>query len=150
MFAQLKMYVWAIVAVGLFGAGFAVNQWRMTAKLDALKLAYETALNTSIEKARQTEQEWESTLNQERDNATKREIQLRADADNADAASDRLRDQLSETARRIAQAPASACAAYVEKLSDVLSESTTEYTRVSTEADRWESYAVMCHDSWPK
>jgi chromosome segregation ATPase len=150
MFAQIRVYLLGVAIIAAFGAGWGVNNWRMTAKLDALKLAYETALNTSIEKARQTEQEWESTLNQERDNATKREIQLRADADNADAASDRLRDQLSETARRIAQAPASACAAYVEKLSDVLSESTTEYTRLAEQTDRWESYAVMCHDSWPK
>jgi hypothetical protein len=150
MFSQIKLYLTLAAVVGAFGAGWAAQGWRLNAKIDSIRLGYQTALTTSINQARGKEQEWETKLNQERDNATKREIQLRKDADAAHAASDGLRSQLSDTARRIAQAPASACADAASAIGDLLQACSIRYRELGEIADRHTSDIETLIGSWPK
>ena len=149
MFSQIKLYLTLAAVVAAFGAGWAVNGLRLNAKIDKIQLAYQKALDTSIERARTKEQEWETKLNQERDNATKREIQLRADADSAHSANDGLRLQLSDTARRIAQATPATVADTAVALSELLGNCTTEYLDVAEKAQRHASDVETLIKSWP-
>ena len=149
MFSQIKLYLASAAIVAAFGAGFLVNGWRLTAKIESIKLAYSNALTLSIERARTKEQEWETKLNQERDNATKREIQLRKDADSAHAAADGLRSQLSDTARRIAESSPAACIAATATLSELLGNCSDKYLDMAENAQRHASDVETLVNSWP-
>jgi len=144
----LNWRIWA--AIGLFGAGWAVNGWRINSEFNAYKMASEMASKASIEQARATEQRWNNKFNQERKNAAKREQVIRADADSAHAANDGLRDQLSATARRIAQAPASSCPDAATSIGELLSECSQKYQKLGEISDRHTSDIQTLINSWPK
>ena len=135
--------------IAIFLAGWMVNGWRLDSQFSDYKMAAEMASKAAIEQARDTEQTWNDKLNKERDNAAKREIQLRRDADSAHRASDGLRDQLSATARRIAQAPASACPDATLAIGELLNTCSQRYQELGEIADRHSSDVKTLIESWP-
>ena len=151
----LNWRVWAaiILAVGLAASHLAVYKAGKNAvqvEFDVYKMAAEMASKAAIEQARETEQGWQIKLNQERDNATKREQAIRADARIAHAASDGLRDQLSATARRIAEAPASSCPDAAATIGGLLDNCQARYIGLAEKARGHTSDIETLVNSWTK
>lgn len=151
----LNWRIWAAIAlaVGLTWTHYEVykaGQNDVQVKFDIYKLEVEKASKAAIEQARTTEQEWNDKLNQERNNATKREIKLRADADSSHAANDGLRDQLSATARRIAQGPKGSCPDAATAIGELLNSCSQRYQELGEIADRHSSDIETLIKSWPK
>jgi RNA polymerase-binding transcription factor DksA len=148
-----RLWVGIALAAGLAFTHYQVykaGQNDVNVKFEAYKLAQETASKQAVEKARAKEQEWNDKLNQERDNAAKREIQLRADADSAHAANDGLRDQLSATAHRIAQGSFASCVESSSAIGNLLEVCSERYRGLAESCDGHVSDIKTLINSWPR
>ena len=154
MIYLLNWRIWAALGLAAVLAYSHITVYKaggnaVQVKFDVYKMAAEMASKAAIEQARTTEQEWQTKLNQERDNAAKREIQLRADADSAHHANDGLRDQLSATARRIAESSPASCATALPTYSELLDNCAARYRQLGEAAQGHVSDIETLINSWP-
>jgi predicted nucleic acid-binding Zn-ribbon protein len=143
----LNWRIWA--AIGLFGAGWAVNGWRINSEFSDYKMAAEMASKAAIEQARETEHKWNEKLNQERDNAAKREQAIRADLSNARSTIGGLRNEMSATSRRISEAPSSSCPDAAATIGELLTQCSEQYLDMAEKAQRHISDVKTLIESWP-
>lgn len=143
------------LAVGLL-AGWLAQGWRLGAELERERLdwandlaAIEAERVEAAQRVRKTEGEihakYETALNQARD----RERALRADLVAVQHASDGLRTQAAEAARRLAQAPAPAVLEYANTVSAVFDECQARYGEVAAAADGHHGDARALVEAWP-
>lgn len=141
----------AIIAAALAAAGaWQVQAWRYGEQIATIRA--DAAESTArAEKAAQLVRETrQQDVNNAVKNATRRAQVARADADNARAELDRLRDDL-----RASAVPASgdACTAADQRattVSDVLAQCAAAYTSLARTADGHANDVRTLSDAWPK
>ena len=142
-------------AAGIAGAILAgvlawhVQAWRYDAQIAGIKTAHAQAATLASEEAarnfRTITTQYEGALN----DARKREVLLRRDADRARAESDSLRTQLSHAARLIADAPPAAVAEYATTVGELLAVCSRERTFYAEKADGHATDVQTHRESWP-
>ena len=122
---------------------------RYTAELAELRLGHANAVikATSTLRAEQhaITTKYQGALNA----ATERETKLRADADTARRTVDGLREQLSDTARRIATAPPAAVAEYATAVSGLFADCSRDYQELAGTATGHANDVRKHRDAWP-
>ncbi len=103
----------------------------------------------AAERVRKVEGDWNAKYQTAVNSARDRERVLRADLVAVRGASERLRTQASEAARRLAQAPAPAVLEYANTLGDVFAECSARYGEVAAAADGHASDARTLIEAWP-
>lgn len=146
----IKAIVIVLLALGLFGTGHHFGAEAVQAKWNADKLLQAQATQKAEAAARAKEQSMTKQLEDARNEATKRETAIRADADAARRSADSLRDQLAANKRAMSSAAADAVRQYADTLADVFSECAARYTSVAEEADRHASDKRTLMEAWPR
>ena len=122
---------------------------RYTAELAELRMEHANAVikATSTLRAEQhaITPKYQGALNA----ATERETISRRNLGAAARESDGLREQLSDTARRIAAAPPAAVAEYATTVSELLAQCSRSYQEFASEADGHVSTIRLMLDAWP-
>lgn len=138
----------AIVAIAA-AIGFGAA-WRIQgAAITEMRLQNATRIATESHEAFRRLEKDTTQIVVAQNNQVVRDTGNRVAAAAAIAAGNGLR-LASADAMRAAQASASACLASVAKYDELLSAVVSAGGRMASEADRWESDAVMLHDSWPQ
>jgi chromosome segregation ATPase len=104
---------------------------------------------TAVLNARTEERAINKTYQEALNAARTREALLRRDADRARAESDSLRAQLSDAARRIADAPPAAIAEYATTVGELLAVCSRERTFYAEKADGHATDVQTHRESWP-
>lgn len=147
-------YIRPIIAITLlsasFCAGWAVNGWRYGEKIATIRQEQAQAQADFTAQARAKEQSLTKQLNKARNEATKRETILRADAGRARTQSDGLRDELAAIRRKLPSLAEQAVRQYADAASVVFGECTAEYTALAEVAGRIDSDRQTLMDAWPK
>lgn len=140
----------ALAAAVGFGAGWLVNGWRKDAELLTIKAAQKQAALTFEANARIREKELSRQLQEAKDAATKREIELRGAADRARRSADGLRDDLDELRRQLPGLAADACRQRADTLSELFGQCAADYRSMAETADRLASDRQTLMEAWPK
>lgn len=117
---------------------------------NTVKAEWQTAQIEFDRAARAKEQAIVKQLENARNEATKRETKLRADAGRARSESDGLRGDLAELRRQLPELDADACRVRADTLADVFNQCATRYSELAEKADRHASDAKTLMDGWPK
>lgn len=112
-------------------------------------IAVKTAL-AAEKAARMKESEWQTTLKEANDAATKRETKIRNDAAAARLAANRLSSDLADLRRKLPELTEQAVRQYADVASVVFGECTAEYGKLAETADRINSDRQKLEDAWPK
>jgi hypothetical protein len=155
MIYLLNWRIW--VAIGIAAvlayshiAVYHAGQNNIQVEFDKYKLAVEEASKVSIEAARAKETEWNEKLNQERNDAAKRETAIHADVVRATSTVNSLRNELSDTKDRIAKAPVYSCPDAAAAIGELFAVCTERYIGLAEKADRHSSDVKTLIESWPK
>ena len=142
----ITSFVAAIVAAA---AAWAFQDARYTAELAELRLEHANAVikATSTLRAEQhaITTKYQGALNA----ATERETISRRHLAAAARESDGLREQLSDTARRIAAAPPAAVAEYATTVSGLFADCSRSYQELAGQADGHANDVRKHRDAWP-
>ncbi|ARQ46070.1 hypothetical protein [Oxalobacter formigenes] len=123
-----------------FCAGWIVNGWRLDSKLEGWK-------KEQAEQAREAETKWNQKIQEANNHAIEREKTIRADADNARNAVDRLRKQLaSYTANDTNAASIQRTGTVAELFADCAG----KYRDMAETADRLDNDRRKLRDGWPQ
>lgn len=138
MMNWIKLAILFVLIASSAFAGWTANGWRLNNK-------YQKDLIEAQQAARTIEQDWNIKLNEARNEQTKRETKLRADADSARSAADRLRITISKMP---------VCSGdtgnNTNAIGSVLNSCVERYGRVAADADRCYSEKQTLIDAWPK
>lgn len=122
---------------------------RYTAELAELRLEHANAVIKAASTLRAEQHaittKYQGALNA----ATERETRLRADADTARRTVDGLREQLSDTARRVAAAPPAAVAEYATTVSGLFADCSRDYQELAGTATGHANDVRKHRDAWP-
>lgn len=133
-----------------FGAGWSVNGWRLGQQIAKIERDQAAVADAASETARLKERAWNKQLEDARNEATKRETAIRADAAAARQSADGLRGDLAELRRQLPELAADACRQRADTLADVLSQCAADYRGMAETADRLASDRKTLMDAWPK
>ena len=103
----------------------------------------------AVKEARADERAINKTYQEALNAARTREIALRRDRDLAQSESDGLRSQLSDAARRIADAPPAAVLEYATAVSELLAVCSRERTYFAGQADGHAADVRTLREAWP-
>lgn len=143
----------ALIAISLFGAfaaGWSWNGSRHETIIATIRQEQAQAQAEFTSQARAKEQAHAKQLNEARNEATKRETQLRADADRARTAAGGLRDELAAIRRGLPSLAADACREQADRLADVFGSCATIYSELAEQADRLNSERQELIEAWPE
>ena len=139
----------AIAGALAFGAGWQIQSWKYGEKIEAMKLA---TSNEVIEALRRNKvltetitAKYQEALNESRT----REGILRRNVTVAIRESDGLREQASEAARRIAEAPPSTVAEYATTVSGLFADCSRDYQEMAGKASGHAADARTLVEAWP-
>ena len=140
----------AIVAGALaFGGGWKVQAWRYDAQIADIKAAQAQAATLASEETarnfRAITTKYEGALNA----ARTRETVLRRNADLARTESDGLRAQLTDAARRIADAPTYAVAEYATAVGRLFADCSRDYQGMAAKASGHAADVRALTEAWP-
>ena len=139
----------AIAGVLAFGAGWQIQSWKYGEKIEAMKLA---TSNEVIEALRRNKvlTETITTKYQEALNESRaREVILRRNVAVAIRESDGLREQASEAARRIAEAPPASIAEYATTVSGLFADCSRDYQEMAGKASGHAADVRTLVEAWP-
>lgn len=133
-----------------FGSGWIANGWRLGQQIERMhaeqaRAELSAALDGGIRTAELTKQ-----VEDARNDAIKREQDLRRSAAGSRAAADGLRDELAELRRSLPSLAADACRQRADTLAEILGQCTARYSELGEKADRHASDAKTLMDAWPK
>lgn len=147
--------IYTHVAAVLLGAAIAatgtwsIQSWRLGSQIDALRAKHAQELAQAKDDALQAERaisvNYQGALNA----ARVRETSLRRDLAVAGAESDGLRAQLSDGARRIADAPHAAVTEYATATSELFADCSRSYQELAGKADGHASDVRTLREAWP-
>ena len=143
------MNLTAISALLAGAIGFSIAWHIQGQTITEMELANATRIATESHEAYRRLEKDTTQIVVAQNNKVVRDAVLRADAGAAIAAGNGLRIA-SADAMRAAQASTAACLASVATYDELLSTVVSTGGRMASEADGWESDAVMLHDSWPQ
>ena len=147
--------IYTHIAAALLGAAIAatsawnIQGWRLGGQISAIQAQYATERAQAQADARAAQIVIDTKYQEALNEARTRENALRRDRDAARAESDGLREQLSDAARRIADAPPAAVRLYATTTSELLAECADRYTKLAAEADRHSESVRTLIDAWP-
>lgn len=145
---MIYTHVAAAIVAALCAWAFQAN--RYTAEISEIRLDQANARGDAIAAARGAETTFNRRIEEARNAATTREIALRRDAAAARAESDGLRGQLTDAARRIAQAPEPAVREYAATVSELFGECSRRYIEVADKAAGHASDVRTLIEAWPR
>lgn len=122
---------------------------RMDAAVADVRLEQSAERLRAVATARADERAITKTYQEALNEARARETTLRRDRDAARAESDGLRDQLSDAARRIADAPPAAVAEYATTVGELLAQCSRERTAFAAAADGHAADVRTLTAAWP-
>ena len=132
-----------------FGAGWQIQSWKYGEKIEAMKLA---TSNEVIEALRRNKvltetitAKYQEALNESR----AREVSLRRNVAVAVRESDGLREQASEAARRIAEAPPASTAEYATTVSGLFADCSRDYQEMAGKASGHAADVLTLVEAWP-
>ena len=132
-----------------FGAGWQIQSWKYGEKIEAMKLA---TSNEVIEALRRNKvltetitAKYQEALNESRT----REGILRRNVAVAVRESDGLREQASEAARRIAEAPPASIAEYATTVSGLFADCSRDYQEMAGKASGHAADVRTLVEAWP-
>lgn len=140
----------AICSAVAFGAGWYANGWRLGQQIAKLERDQAEAAEAASEAARLKERAWNNQLEVARNEATKRETAIRADASAARQSADGLRDDLAELRRQLPGLAADACRQRADTLAELFGACTERYSGLAEKADRHVNDAQTLTEAWPK
>lgn len=145
-----------VAAVVAAAAAWAFQGARMDAAVADVRLEMSEAKTKAVDEklqavkeARADERAINKTYQEALNAARTREISLRRDRDAARLESDGLRDQLSDAARRIADAPPAAVAEYATAVGELLAVCSRERTFFAAAADGHAADVRTLREAWP-
>ena len=142
-------------AAALLGAAIAatsawnIQGWRLGGQISAIQAQHATERAQAQADARAAQIVIDNKYQEALNEARTRENALRRDRDAARAESDGLRDQLSDAARRIADAPPAAVAEYATTVSELLAVCSRERTAFAAAADGHAADVRTLTAAWP-
>ena len=132
-----------------FGAGWQIQSWKYGEKIEDMKLA---TSNEVIEALRRNKvltetitAKYQEALNESR----AREVILRHNVAVAVRESDGLREQASEAARRIAEAPPASIAEYATTVSGLFADCSRDYQEMAGKASGHATDVRTLVEAWP-
>jgi septal ring factor EnvC (AmiA/AmiB activator) len=146
---NLTLITHAIAALTAAGAVWVFQDARWAADVADIRLSQADEQSAAVSRARAEERAINKTYQEALNAARTREALLRRDADRARAESDSLRAQLSDAARRIADAPPAAVAEYATTVGELLAVCSRERTFYAEKADGHASDVRTLIEAWP-
>lgn len=141
----------SLSAATLAAAGtWAFEDARHRAELGEIRVEQSAGALLAQTQARAAEQFINRRYQEALNAALSRQAQLRTDADSARAESDRLREQSSDAARRIAAAPPAAVAEYATAAAELLDQCQRGYQGLAAAADGHASDVRALIEAWPR
>lgn len=143
------------IAAALLGAAIAatsawsIQSWRFDARISDIKAQHAAERAQAQADARANQIAIDTKYQEALNEARTREAHLRRDRDAARAESDGLRDQLSDAARRIANAPPAAVAEYATAVGELLAVCSRERTEFAAAADGHAADVRTLTAAWP-
>jgi septal ring factor EnvC (AmiA/AmiB activator) len=144
------LWIRAAILLAVFGAGWAVNGWRLGEKVASMQRDQAEATAAENETYRIKERANSKRLEDSRNEAAKRETTIRRDADGARNAADSLRDELAELRRNLPSLAADACRVRADTLAQLFDQCAGNYRGLAEKADRHASDVQTLMDGWPK
>lgn len=139
----------AIAGALAFGAGWQIQSWKYGEKIEAMKLATSNEVIEALRRNK-TLTETITTKYQEALNESRtREITLRRNVAVAVRESDGLREQASEAARRIAEAPPASIAEYATTVSGLFADCSRDYQEMAGKASGHAADVRTLVEAWP-
>lgn len=138
------------LAALIFGAGWTVNGWRLGQQIEhthaeQAQAELSAALDAGIRTAELTKQ-----VEDARNDAVKREQDLRRSVAGARAAADGLRGELAAIRQSLPDLADDAVRQRADTLAEILGQCTARYAELGEKADRHASDVKTLSDSWPK
>lgn len=146
---NLTLITHAVVAALAAAAVWFFQDARMDAAVAEVRLGQTNERLSAVDKVRADERAINKTYQEALNAARAREDVLRRDARAARAESDSLRAQLSDAARRIADAPPATVAEYATTVSELLAVCSRERTFYAEKADGHASDVRTLIEAWP-
>ncbi len=143
------IYTHLIAAIVAAFATWFFQDSRYTAEIAELRLEQTDERLNAVTRARADERAVNKTYQEALNAARTREATLRRDAALAQLESDGLRAQLSDAARRIADAPPASIAEYATTVGELLAVCSRERTHYAAKADGHASDVLTHRESWP-
>ena len=140
MTTSWKFITGLLLLVLSFCTGWVVNGWRLDSKLEGWK-------KEQAEEARQAETKLNQTIQEANNHAIEREKTIRADADNARGAVNRLRQQL---ASYTAQGAGAANIQRTGTVAELFADCAGKYRDMAETADRLDNDRRKLRDGWPE
>lgn len=143
------------VAAALLGASAAAfgawqtQDWRYSGQIASLKTEHATALVKAQADTRETQAAIDAKYQGALNAARNREINLRRERDKLLAASDGLRHQAAEAARRLADAPPATVLEYASTLNTVYDDCRRRYGGLAEKATGHASDVRALTEAWP-
>ncbi|MDR3158996.1 MAG: DUF2514 family protein, partial [Zoogloeaceae bacterium] len=145
------LVVFALVAlVAAFAAGHHTASRFVHADWDEAELEAQAALIAAEEMNRATEREWNQKLQEARNEATKRESELKKTVADTRAAADRLRDDLARLRGELSTASLAACRGTADACVTVFGECASHYRTVAANADECLIERDALIAGWPR
>lgn len=141
---------YVLVAVLSAGSAWSINGWRLEKQIAQIERDQAIAAESASETARLKERALNKKVEDARNEATKRETKLRADAGRARSESDGLRGDLAELRRQLPELTADACRVRADTLAELFGSCSEEYRSVAEKAQRHASDVQTLMDGWPK
>jgi septal ring factor EnvC (AmiA/AmiB activator) len=138
----------ALAALAALGA-WQFQAARMDAAVAEVRLEQSNERHTAVTQARADERAVNKTYQEALNAAQKTARALRRDRDAAQSESDGLREQLSEAARRLADAPPAALREYASTTGELLAQCSRSYQELAGYADGHALDAATCRAAWP-
>lgn len=145
----MRPYALAVLFMAGLAAGWTSNGWRLGAQIDSMLAEHSKATGIAEARARQIESGWYAGINEVQKNAKAKHEELAAHLSDADAAAERLREQVDRLSRRPAACPKpSSGSPPTEAITRVLSELLNDLDRMAgayaAEAGRYRLAGVAC------
>ena len=147
---NIPLFVKIAVLVGVFGAGWGVNGWRMGQTIANMERAAAQAQVVAQAEKAEVEKRYAEKLKGAYDDAKKREATIRADAAAVRRTADRLRDDLADIRRNLPEATIAACRVRADTVADLLGRCAGRYTDLAERADRHVNDVKTLTEAWPK
>jgi hypothetical protein len=147
--------IYTHLAAALLGAAVAatsawsIQGWRLGGQISAMQAQHAAERAQDQADARAAETHFNTQYQEALNEARTREIALRRARDAARAESDGLREQLSDAARRIADAPPAAVAEYATTVGELLAVCSRERAAFAAAADGHAADVRTLTAAWP-
>ena len=147
--------IYTHVAAVLLGAAIAaagtwnIQSWRLDGQIDAMRAKHAQELAQAKEDALQAERAISANYQGAINAARVRETSLRRDIAAADSESDGLRAQLSDAARRLADAPPTTVLEYATTVNQLFADCSRGYQELAGKADGHAADVRTLREAWP-